>query len=196
MFSLLWWSIWPFCPLSSFSFRVFLGVIYFSYLPDCIFSIGLPSSKSPKSSVFDPLIFITAFFPPSMILWWDFFSDIYRWLSVSRNSFWLSLQYLSLAPQVGYILIMGRQRDTLFIPNQLPHLLPVLSAPASFQHFWSSLTLPPVFSYLYLPTLQFLKYVHMLSKKGKVSIHETFYKVQLNICPGHMDFQIWLSSFQ
>ena len=102
---------------------------------------------SKKLSIW-PFDFYHCIFPPSMSLWWDFFSDIYRWLSVSRNSFWLSLQYLSLAPQVGYILIMGKQRDTLFIPNQLPHLLPVLSAPASFQHFWSSLTLPPVFSYL------------------------------------------------
>lgn len=101
---------------------------------------------SKKLSIW-PFDFYHCIFPPSMILWWDFFSDFYRWLSVSRNSVWLSLQYLSLVPQVGCILIMGKQRDTLFIPNQLPHLLPVpVSAPASFQHFWLSLTLPPVFS--------------------------------------------------
>jgi len=101
-----------------------------------------------------PFDFYHYIYPPEMILWCDFFSDFYRWFSVSGHSFWFSLWYLILSSSSR----IDPQAKGHPHPIQLPHLLPVsVHVALSFQHLWSSLSSPPVFNYLFLPTLSILE---------------------------------------
>lgn len=128
------------------------------------------------------------FFPPSLIVWHDFSG----WFSDSRKSFWLYVPYLILSSPGRIYPHYGKATDSQSAPS---HTSCLCQCTSIFPTLWSSLTSPPIFIYTCLPTHQWLKLIHKLSKKRKLSIQEALYKVQLKVCPGQMDFQIWLSSF-
>lgn len=113
------------------------------------------------------------------------------------HSFWFSLWYLILSSSSR----IDPQAKGHPHPIQLPHLLPVSVHVALSFNTCDHLSVHLLCSTTYTCQLfQFLKSVYMLNKSWSgLAIHETFYKVQLKICPGYefpnMAFQFSIDVF-